>query len=198
MITVAPPQHPPSRDAALHLIRELNVDGERQFGFLTPPTGHELMEMWPTLAPQIPHTPGSCFFHSQERAFFSQDNGFFQVQIDIDLPQTNQAMGGPYRQDKSEARADLPQRSAIPCQQLPQPPSQQPSPSSSSCNVSPPSQHQSPSERQRTQPPPQPTKPHSSQTIPINPLLVAAGPPNGHRYQVSGNHSQYPYPPHDR
>jgi len=198
MTAVAPPQRPSSRDAALHLIRELNLNGERQFGLPIPPTGHELMEMWPALAPQIPHSPGSSFFHSQERAFFSRDNSFFQVQIDIDQPQTNQTLGGPYRQEKGKARADPPQLSAIPRQQPPQPPSQQPSPSSSSWNVSPPSQHQSPSERRRAQPPPQSTKPHRSQTIPINPLPVAAGPPNGHhmgQYQASGHHSQYPYPP---
>jgi len=197
MTTVAPPDRPSSRDAALHLIRDLNLNGEQQFGLLAPLTGHELMEMWTTLAPQIPYSPGSSFFHSQERAFFSRDNSFFKVQIDIDLPQTDQATGGPYRQDKSKARADPPQLSAIPHQQPPQPPSQQPSPSSS-WNVSPPSQHQSPSERQGTQPPPQLTKRHRLQTIPINLLPVAAGPPNGHhmgQHQVSGHHSQYPYPP---
>ena len=101
MATVAPPQRPSSRDAALHLIRDLNLNGEQQFGFPTPPTGHELMEMWPTPAPQIPHSPGSSFFHAQERAFFSRDNSFFQVQIDIDLPQTNQTLGSPYRQGSS-------------------------------------------------------------------------------------------------
>jgi len=179
MATVAPLQRPSSRDAPLHLIPELNLNGERQFGFPTPPTGHELMKIWPTLAPQIPHTPGSSFFHSQERAFFSRADSF-QVQIDIDLPQTDQTMGGSYRQGKGKARADPPQLSAIPRPQPPQPPLQQPSPSSSSWNVSPPSQHQSPSERQRTLSPPQPTKPHRSQTTTITPLPVAAGPPNGH------------------
>ena len=196
MTTIAPPQRPSSRDGALHLIPEFNFNGEQQFGYPNPPTAHELMVMWPTLAPQIPHTPGSSLFHSQERAFFSRDNAFFRIQIDTDPPQTNQAMGGPYRQDKSEAQADPPQLSAIPRQQPPQPPSQQPSPSSSSCSVSPPSQHQSPSECQRTQPPPQPTKPRHSRTITI--LPVAAGPPKGHQmgqYQVSGHHSHYPYPP---
>ena len=192
MATVAPPQRPSSRDAVLHLIRELNLNGEQQFGLPTPPTGHELMEMWPTPAPQIPHSPGSSFFHAQERAFFSRANSFLQVQIDIDLPQTNQTLG------RGEARPDLPQLSAIPRQQTPQPPSQQPSPSSSSWNISPPSHHQSPSERRRAQLPPQQTKPHRSQTIPINPLPVVTGPPNGHhmaQYQVPGHHSQYPYPP---
>lgn len=199
MTTAAPPQRPPSRDAGLHLIRELNLNGERQFGFPTPPTGHELMEMWPALAPQVPHSPGSSFFHSQERAFFSRDNSFFRVQIDIDVPYTNQALGGPCRQEKGKARADPPQLSAIPRQQQLPPPQQQPSPpSSSSWSVSPPSQHQSPSERRRTQAPAQPTKPHRSQTIPINPLPVAAGPTNNHhmgQYQVMGHHAQYPYPP---
>ena len=198
MATIAPPQRPPSQDAGLHLIRELNLNGERQFGFPTPPTGHELMEMWPALAPQIPHSPGSSFFHSQERAFFSRDNSFFQVQIEIDVPYTNQALGGPYRQDKGKTRADPPQLSAIPTrQQPPLLPPQQTSPSSSSWNVSPPSQHQSPSERRRTQPLPQPTKPHRSQTIPINPLPVSTGPANNHhmnQYQAT-HHSQYPYPP---
>jgi len=193
-----PPQRPPSRDAAIHLIRELNVNGERQSGFPTSPTGHELMEVWPALAPQIPHSPGSSFFHSQERAFLSRDNSFFQVQIDIDLPQPNQAMGGPYGQGKSKARAEPPQLSAIPRQQPSQPPSQQPSPSSSSLNLSPPSQDQSPSERRRTQSPPQLTKPHRSESTPINSLPVAADPSNGHhmcRYQVSGHRPQYPSPP---
>jgi len=195
MATVAPPQRPNSREA-LHLIRDLNLNCERQIGFPTPLTGHELMEMWPTLAPQIPHSPGSSFFRLLELAFFSRDDSFFHVQIDIDLPQTNQSLGGPYMQDKGKARAD--QLSAIPRQPPQQPPSQPPSPSSSSWNFSPPSQRQSPSERRRTQLPPQPTKPRHSQTIPINPLPVAAGPPNGHhmgQYQVSGHHSQYPYPP---
>jgi len=127
MATITPPQCPSSRDAVLHLVPEL-LNGERQFGFPTPPTGHDLMKMWPTLAPQIPHAPGSSFFHSQERAFFSRDNSFFQVQINIDPPQTDQAMGGPYSRGKGKARADPPQLSAIPRQQLPQPPLEQPSP----------------------------------------------------------------------
>ena len=196
MATVAPPQRPSSRDAGLHLIRDLKLNGERQFGFPTPPTGHELMEMWPALAPQIPHCPGSSYFHSQERAFFSRDNSFFRVQIDIDVPYTTQALGGPLRQEKGKARADPPQLSAVPRQQPPPPqPGQQPSPSSSSWSLSPPSQHQSPTQRRRTHAPPQPTKPHRSQTVPINPLPVSAGPTNSHHmshHQVTG---QYPYPP---
>jgi len=106
MSSVAPPQRPPSRDAALHLIPELNLNGKRQLRFPTPPTSHELVEMCPTLASQIPHIPGSSFFHSQERAFFSRDNS--KVQIDIDLPQTNQSPGGPYWQEKGNAQADSP------------------------------------------------------------------------------------------
>jgi len=205
MAAVASPQRPPSRDAGLHLIRELNLNGERQYGYPTPPTGHELMEMWPALAPQVPHNSGSSYFHSQERAFFSRDNSFFRVQIDIDVPHTTQALGGPRRQEKGKSRADPPQVSAVQLQQQPPPPppQQQPSPSSSSSsswNVSPPSQHRSPSDRRRTHAPPQPMKQHRSQTTPINPLPVAAGPMNNHhhmgQYQVMGhNHSQYPYPP---
>lgn len=199
MTAIAPPQRPSSRDAALHLIRELNLNGERQFGFPTPPTGHDLMEMWPALAPQVPHSPGTTFFHTQERAFFSRDNSFFRVQIDIDVPYTNQALGGPHRQEKGKARADPPQLSAIPRQPPPPPPQQQRSPStSSSWTVSPPSQHRSPGERRRAQAPSQPTKPHRSQIIPINPLPVAAGPTNANhvgQYQPTVHQPQYPYPP---
>jgi len=139
------------------------------------------MEIWPTLAPQIPYSPGSSFFHSQEKAFFSCSNeSSFQVRININLPNTNQTLDGPYRQDKGKAQADPLQLSAAPRQQ-PQQPSQQPSPSSSSCgNISPPSQHQSPSKRRRTQAPSQPTKPHHSQMIPLNPLPVAASLTNSH------------------
>lgn len=195
MATVAPPQRPSSRDAGLHLIRELNLNGERQFGFPTPPTGHDLMEMWPALAPQVPHCPGSSYFHSQERAFFSRDNSFFRVQIDIDVPYTTQALGGPLRQEKGKARADPPQLSAIPRQQPAPLASQQPSPPSSSWNPSPPSQHQSPRERRRTHTPPQATKPHRSQAIPINPVPVSAAHHHMGQYQLTGHHSQYPYPP---
>ena len=201
MTTVAPPQRPPSRDLGLHLIRELNLSGERQPDSTTPPTGHDLMEMWPIPAPPIPYKPGSSFFHFEERAFFSRDNSFFRVRMDIDDPYTTQALGGSSRQEKGKARADPPQPSTVPHQQPP-PSQQQPSPSSSSSssfwNASPPSQHQSSSERQRTQVPSQPTKPHHSQTIPINPLPVAAGPTNNHhmgQYQAMGHYSQYPYPP---
>lgn len=196
MATVAAAQHPSAQDASLHLIRELNLNGERQFGFPTPPTGHELMEMWPALAPQMPSYPGSTYFHSQERAFFSRDNSFFRVQLKIDSPYPTKTSGGPLKQEKGKARADPPQLSAVPRQQPP--PLQQPSPTNSSWNVSPPSQHHSPSERRRTHVPPQPTKPHRSQTIPINPLPVSTGPTNNHhagQYQVTGHHSQYPYPP---
>lgn len=199
MATVAPPQRPSSRDAGLHLIRELNLNGERQIGFPTPPTGHDLMEMWPALAPQVPHCPGSSYFHSQEREFFSRGNSFFRVQIDIDIPYTTQALGGSLRQEKGKTRADPPKLSAIPRQQPPpSPPQPQPSPSSS-WNPSPPSRHQSPRERRRGHVSHQPTRLHRSQTTPINPLPVSAGPTNNHHhmglYQVTGHHSQYPYPP---
>ena len=147
------------------------------------------MEMWPTLAPEVPYRHGSSFFHAQERAFFSHDNSI-RVQIEIDAPYTNQALGGYFGQEKGKARADPLQLSAISCQQPPSPAQQQPPPSSSSSwNVSPPSQHQSPSEHRRTQVLSQPTKPHRLQTIPINPLPVAAGPTNNHHM------GQYPYPP---
>ena len=172
----------------------------RRSGFPTPLTAHDLMEMWPALAPQIPYSPGSSFFHTQERAFFSRDNLFFRVQVDIDVPHTNQALGGSFGQEKGKARVDPPQLFAVLHQQLP-PSQQQPSPSSSSSspsswNVSP-SQYRSPSEHQRTQVPSQPMEPHHSRTIPTNPLL-AVGPTNNHRMgqdQVTGHHSQYPYPP---
>ena len=196
MATIVPPQHPPNQDAGLHLIRELKFNGEQQCNFPTPLTGHELMEMWPILAPEIPYSSGSSFFRSQERAFFSRNDLFFQVQIDIDVPYTNQALGGPYWQGKGRTRADPPRLSAIPHQQPRPLPLQQTSPPSSSWNDSPPSQHQSPSERQRAQPSPQPTKPHCSQTVPIRPLLVATGPVNNHMKQYQAAHrSQSPYPP---
>ncbi|KAF9784505.1 hypothetical protein BJ322DRAFT_850021 [Thelephora terrestris] len=113
MATVAPPQRPSSRDAGLHLIRELNLNGERQFGFPTPFTGHELMEMWPALAPQMPDLRSSTYFRSQERAFFSRENSFFRfrVPIDIDAPYTQ---GGSIKQEKGKARAEPPQLSVIP------------------------------------------------------------------------------------
>ena len=187
MATITPPQHLPGPDAGLHLIRGLNLNGERQHGFPTPPTGHELMEMWPTLAPQVPYSPGSNFFHSQERAFFSRDNSFFRVQIDIDVPYTSQALGDP-----CEARADPPQLSTISCQPPQLPPQLSPL-SSSSCSISPASQQQSPIECRRTLALPQPTKLHRLQTIPINPLPAAAA--TNTRYQATGHHSQYPYPP---
>ena len=201
MAAVAPPQRPSSRDAGLHLIRELNLNGERQFGFPTPPTGHDLMGMWPALPPQVPDRPGWTYFSSQERAFFSRDNSFFRVQIDIDAPHTTQTSGGPLKQEKGKARAEPPQLSVIPRQhqhQPQQPQPQQPSPSSS-WTVSPPSRHPSPTERRRTHAPSQPQKSRRSQPIPINPLPVSAVPTNNHhhlgQYQAAGHHSQYPYPP---
>ena len=102
MAAIASPQRPPSQDAGLHLIRELNLSGERQYGYPTPPTGHGLMEMWPTLAPQLPRSSGSSFFHSQERAFFSRDNSFFRIQIEVDVSHTTQTLGGPHRQEKGK------------------------------------------------------------------------------------------------
>ena len=158
------------------------------------------MEMWPALAPQVPHCPGSSYFHTQERAFFSRDNSFFRVQINIDsAPCTNQALGSPYRQEKGKARADVPQLSPIPRHHQPPPQQQQqPSPFPSRWSISPPSQHRSPGEQQRTQVPSQLTKQHRSWPIPINPLPASPSLTNNHhvdQYQVTGHNSQYPYPP---
>ena len=195
MATLAPPPPPLSQDTGLHLIRDVNLGGERPFGLPTPPTGHDLMELWPALPPQIPHYPGTTYFHTQERAFFSRKNSFFRVQIEIDAPQSP---GAQYRQEKGKARADPPKLSAIPLNEQPLAPPQQPSPSSS-WNPSPPPQQPLPSERRRTHAPPQPPKQHRPQPVPINPLPVSTGPTNHHhmgqQHQMGGHRTQYPYPP---
>jgi len=64
-----------------------------------PPTGHELMAMFPPAPPETPLEtrggPTSGFFQRQERAFFAQaGKEIFRVRVEIDLPPHASDMDG--------------------------------------------------------------------------------------------------------
>ncbi|KAF8737047.1 hypothetical protein AX14_013578 [Amanita brunnescens Koide BX004] len=74
-----------------------------------PPTGHELMAMFPPAPPETPLEtrggPTSGFFQRQERAFFAQaGKEIFRVRVEIDLPPHASDMEGGH--SKARARHD--------------------------------------------------------------------------------------------
>jgi len=97
--TSATPQqynsHPrPRRPLSPSSIRDLDLTRTSdmpQRKYPAPPTGHELMAMFPPAPPETPLEtrggPTSGFFQRQERAFFAQaGKEIFRVRVEIDLP----------------------------------------------------------------------------------------------------------------
>lgn len=83
-------------------LRDVNLspNSTRNFNYPSPPTGHDLMAMFPpTPPPVLIPGPTSGYFHTQERAFFSRagDSSLFRVQIDIDTPIADTSLKGKTR-----------------------------------------------------------------------------------------------------
>lgn len=97
-----PPKSPPAGNrrpltpSSLRDVNPPNINATRNFNYPSPPTGHDLMAMFPpNPPPALLPGPTSGYFHSQERAFFSRagDNSMFRVQIDIDMPMQDSNKG---------------------------------------------------------------------------------------------------------
>ncbi|KIL59992.1 hypothetical protein M378DRAFT_14448 [Amanita muscaria Koide BX008] len=92
----------PRRPLSPSSIRDLDLTRSSDMAqrkYPAPPTGHELMAMFPPAPPETPPEtrggPTSGFFQRQERAFFAQaGKELFRVRVEIDLPQHVPEMDG--------------------------------------------------------------------------------------------------------
>ncbi|KAK2460448.1 hypothetical protein APHAL10511_007613 [Amanita phalloides] len=92
----------PRRPLSPSSIRDLDLTHTSdmpQRKYPAPPTGHELMAMFPPAPPETPLEtrggPTSGFFQRQERAFFAQaGKEIFRVRVEIDLPHASDMEGG--------------------------------------------------------------------------------------------------------
>jgi hypothetical protein len=86
-----------------------------------PPTGHELMALFPPAPPAtLEMKPGSTsgYFRREERAFFAQgDKEIVRVRMEMDLPPGSDRKNG---QDKGKSREPLANQNGGPRQYLPQ------------------------------------------------------------------------------
>ncbi|KAI0693103.1 hypothetical protein C8T65DRAFT_711272 [Cerioporus squamosus] len=88
----------PRRPLSPSSLRDVDIpDPERAFAargkFPAPPTGHELMALFPPAAPIIPPCPTSGFFEREERKFFAQaGKEIVRLRLEVD---TLSARGPP-------------------------------------------------------------------------------------------------------
>ncbi|KAI0043412.1 hypothetical protein FA95DRAFT_1479409, partial [Auriscalpium vulgare] len=90
-----------------------------------PPTGHELMKLFPPLPPDhfsaLKPGPTSIFFHRQERQFFAQaGKEIIRVRVESDFPPPDRAPMGEQQQQPPAPRGKG--KDAAWAQQLPPPP----------------------------------------------------------------------------
>ncbi|KAI0076996.1 hypothetical protein K474DRAFT_1662242 [Panus rudis PR-1116 ss-1] len=99
-ITILPPQaNGPRRPLTPTSLRDVDLSGQRDAPprkWPVPPTGHELMALFPPAPPlTIMSGPTSGFFQQQERAFFAQaGKEIVRVRIEVDLPQNAETEDG--------------------------------------------------------------------------------------------------------
>jgi len=166
----------------------------------TPPIHYQVAKSGPGLAAwPISHTDNPNLFRAQEREYLSRPTSWFRVQIDIDLPDNPQAIGGrcpPPRPLTPHGSVQLQSPPSLLAPPSPPPPPQQLSPSSSASHNISPSQHRLSRGPRMTRIPPHLLEPGHTQGVLVDLLFAAAGSINNHpirRHRVKC-HSQYTHP----
>jgi hypothetical protein len=170
-----------------------------------PPTGHELMAMFPPAPPVTFHTgPTSGFFQKEERAFFAQaGKEIVRVRIEVDLKEGEGDNRATQQRPREGAAHQIPRPwpsgNAPPHPQLHPPPQLSPSDGS-------PAPFSQPTHTGRTPRPapvgitPQPAYPMSSQHSPQPPFPPnthpSPNPPHGFPLRTL-SHAERPHPPTD-
>ena len=85
--------------ARTHTDVDIPLDPTRAFAargkFPAPPTGHDLMALFPPAPPLLPPGPTSGFFEREERKFFAQaGKDIVRLRLEIDTLERAPSVGG--------------------------------------------------------------------------------------------------------